>query len=299
LIYLFDDFALDTDRRELRRGTVEVHVEPQVFELLVYLVRNRERVVSRDDLLAAIWNGRYVSESALSTRINAVRSAIGDSGKEQRLIRTLPRKGVRFVGVVREQEKLRAFGAAEPLPPNRPSIAVLPFQNLSADPDQQYFADGLVEDLTTALTRLRWIFVLGRNLRPAHTERNVDVKQVGHDLGVRYLLLGSVRRGGNRVRVNSQLLDVSTGAQLWAESFEGTFDRALDLQDIVATKVVAVVSQKLEQAEIERVGKPANDIAPLDAPHYLPVTKPRRIGPHMKPNVDWHPSCRLTRWHES
>jgi DNA-binding winged helix-turn-helix (wHTH) protein len=185
LRYLFEDCVLDTDRRELRRGTDLVAVEPQVFDLLVHLVRNRERVVGKDDLLASVWHGRMVSESAVGTRINAARSAIGDSGEAQRLIKTLPRKGIRFVGMVREENSAgpRPSGIAEPLRPNlalpdKPSIAVLPFTNMSGDPDQEYFADGISEDLITGLSHIRWLFVIARNSTFVYKHRAVDVKQV-------------------------------------------------------------------------------------------------------------------------
>ena len=172
LLYLFEDFALDTDQRELRRGPTIVPIAPLAFDLLEFLIRNRERVLTKDDLIASIWNGRIVSESALSTCINAVRSAINDTGGRQRLIRTLPRKGMRFVGAVREAQKPDAFIATgsvmeQPRPalflPDRPSIAVLPFTNMSGDPEQDYFADGMVEEIITALSRLRWLFVIARN----------------------------------------------------------------------------------------------------------------------------------------
>src|SRR5258706_10654833 len=151
LIYLFNDFVLDTDRRELRRGPKLVSMAPQVFDLLEYLIRNRERVVSKDDLLAGIWRGRIVSESALMTRINAARAAIGDSGAEQRSIKTLPRKGGRFVANVREHHPLEGKATTVVQPgltlPDMPSIAVLPFQDMSGDPGQDYFADGGVEEI--------------------------------------------------------------------------------------------------------------------------------------------------------
>jgi TolB-like protein len=217
LPYLFEDYSLDTDRRELRRGGSLVPVEPQVFDLLEYLIRNRERVVSRDDLVASVWQGRIVSESALSTRINALRAAIGDSGEAQRLIKTLPRKGIRFVGVVHEQLKPQAMTApgtgaeqAALTLPDKPSIAVLPFTNMDRDPEQEYFADGVAEEIVTALSRCNWLFVIARNSSFTYKGKAVDVRQVGRELGVRYVLEGSVRRSGNRLRFISQLIDATT-----------------------------------------------------------------------------------------
>ena len=145
LRYLFENYAFDTDRRELRRGAELVAIPPQVFDLLDYLIRNREHVVSKDDLIDAIWKGRIVSETALTTRLNAARTAIGDTGEEQRLIKTLPRKGFRFVGTVREADGSAATAVADnpeepPKPalalPDKPSIAVLPFHNMSDDPER-------------------------------------------------------------------------------------------------------------------------------------------------------------------
>jgi DNA-binding winged helix-turn-helix (wHTH) protein len=163
LRYLFEDFAFDTDRRELHRGTEMVSIAPQVFDLLDYLIRNRERVVSKDDLISAVWNGRVVSDAALTTRLNAARSAIGDTGEKQRLIKTLPRKGFRFVGTVEEAERstVEPAGSAAhsgdmkhvPASAPRLSIVVLPFANLGGDIEQDYFVDGVTENLTTDLAR--------------------------------------------------------------------------------------------------------------------------------------------------
>jgi DNA-binding winged helix-turn-helix (wHTH) protein len=160
--FVFGDQILDVDRRELRRGGELIALEPQVFDLLVYLVRNRDRVVSKNDLLRAIWGGRIVSESTMTSRINAARKAVDDSGEAQRLLRTVPRKGIRFVGAVREVRKTAAPVDARPVAVDlprpalalldKPSIAVLPFANLSGDPEQEYFADGMVEEIITALT---------------------------------------------------------------------------------------------------------------------------------------------------
>jgi TolB-like protein len=229
LRYLFEEYAFDTDRRELHRGADVVSVAPQVFDLLDYLIRNRERVVSKDDLINAIWNGRSVSDAALTTRLNAVRSAIGDSGDEQRLIKTLPRKGFRFVGQVREAQGPAGAAATDnptepPKPalalPDKPSIAVLPFQNMSDDPGQDYFADGMVDDIITALSRFKLLFVIARNSSFTYKGKAVDIKQVGRELGVRYVLEGSVRKAAGKVRISGQLIDATTGAHLWAERFE-------------------------------------------------------------------------------
>ena len=416
MLYSFEDFSLDTARRELRRNGVLVALQPQVFDLLEYSIRNRERVVSKDDLLAAVWSGRIVSESTLSTRINAARSAIGDSGEKQRLLRTAHGKGIRFVGAVREEEgtvrKLaaifaadvegysrlmgedevgtlrrltgcrailderiaayrgRIFGSAgdsvvadfasavdavqcavavqealageerlrfrigvhvsdvivqgenlfgdgvniaarlealaEPggicisgtvrdqigtklpvtftdlgeqqvkniaqpirayriggasatavtapaLPlPDKPSIAVLPFQNLSGDPEQEYFADGIVEEIITALSHYPSLFVIARNSSFTYKGRAVDVKQVGRELGVRYALEGSVRKAGNRVRVTAQLVEAEAGNHVWAERYDRDLPDIFALQDEITQAVTIAVAPAIAGAEQRR-----------------------------------------------
>ena len=256
LIYRFDDFVLDPKRRELRREDGLVAVEPQVFDLLEFLIRGRERVVSRDDLLAAVWHGRIVSEATLSSRVNAARTAIGDSGEEQRLIRTFPRKGFRFVGAVREEAE--ASAELERLPTlvkadfEGPSIAVLPFTNMSGDPEQDYFADGMVEEIITALSRCSGLFVIARNSTFIYKGKAVDIRRVGQELGVAYVLEGSVRRGGERLRITGQLIDASSGAHLWADRFDGDLKDVFELQDRITESVVAAIEPALLLAEIER-----------------------------------------------
>jgi len=256
LRYLFEEYAFDTDRRELHRGADVVSVAPQVFDLLDYLIRNRERVVTKDDLINAVWNGRNVSDAALTTRLNVARSAIGDSGEEQRLVKTLPRKGFRFVGQVREaREAARpnpgdAPESAPPLP-DKPSIAVLPFENMSGDPEQEYFADGMVEEIITALSRFRWLFVIARNSSFTFKGKAVDVKEVGRRLGVRYLLEGSVRKAAGKVRITGQLADAVTGAHIWADRFERDLTDVFALQDEVSAAVVSAIQPRMLQTEIE------------------------------------------------
>jgi TolB-like protein len=274
LRYLFEEYAFDTDRRELHRGADAVSVAPQVFDLLDYLIRNRERVVSKDDLINAIWNGRSVSDAALTTRLNAARSAIGDSGDEQRLIKTMPRKGFRFVGTVREAQ--RPAGAATvdnpmepPKPaltlPDKPSIAILPFTNLSSDPEQEYFADGVVEDIITGLSRSKSLFVIARNSSFTYKGKAVDIKRVGRELGVRYVLEGSVRKAGNRVRVTGQLVDAETGNHIWADRYDRTLEDIFDLQDQVTMSVVGALTPQLERAEMARAQcKPTESLQAYD-----------------------------------
>lgn len=255
MLYLFSDLILDSDRRELRRGDDLIGVEPQVFDLLEFLIRERDRVVSRDDLLAAVWHGRIVSEATLSSRVSAARTAIGDSGEAQRLIRTVPRKGVRFVGDVREQTEAVADIGKDSVPVTAfegPSIAVLPFDNMSGDPEQDYFADGMVEDIITALSRCSGLAVIARNSSFTYKGKAVDIRQVGRELGVGYVLEGSVRRGGNRLRITGQLIDASSGAHLWADRFEGDTGDVFALQDRITESVVAAIEPTLEIAEAER-----------------------------------------------
>ena len=255
LRYRFEEFAFDIDRRELHRGAEVVSITPQVFDLLEYLIRNRERVVSKDELINAVWNGRIVSDAALTTRLNAVRTAIGDTGEEQRLIKTLPRKGFRFVGQVREAREIASSNPADAPEsalalPDKPSIAVLPFQNMSGDPEQEYFADGMVEEITTALSRFKWLFVIARNSSFTYKGKAVNVKQVGRQLGVRYVLKGSVRKAAGKVRITGQLIDAITGANIWADSFERDLTDVFALQDEVTVAVVSAVQPKLLLTEI-------------------------------------------------
>src|ERR1700739_2377305 len=251
VVFRFGDHVLDIERRELRRGAELVALEPQVFDLLVYLVRNRGRVVSKHDLIDGVWGGRTVSDSALTTRLNAARRAVNDSGAAQQVIRTVARKGVRFVAEVEED---RALEAAAPTPspspelPDKPSIAVLPFGNLSGDPEQEYFVDGMVEEIITALSRIRWLFVIARNSSFAHKGQVVDVKRVGCELGVRYVLEGAVRKAGDRVRITAQLIDAANGAHLWADRFDGSLKDVFELQANVAASVAGVIEPALQAA---------------------------------------------------
>jgi len=259
VILAFGNHRLDIERRELRRGADIIDLEPKAFDLLAFLVLHRDRVVSKDDLLQGVWGGRIVSESALTTRINAVRRALGDDGVAQRLVRTLTRKGVRFIGEVTELPDQVAPT------PDKPSIAVLPFENMSGDPEQEYFVDGMVEEIITALSRIRWLFVIARNSSFAYKGQTVDVKQVGRELSIRYVLEGSVRKAGGRVRITAQLIDALNGAHLWADRFDGSLEGVFELQDRVAISVAGVIEPTLQAAETARsANRSTNDLTAYD-----------------------------------
>jgi TolB-like protein len=295
--FLFADHTLDIDRRELRRGSEPIAVEPQVFDLLVYLVQNGDRVVSKDDLIASVWGGRIVSNSTLTSRINAARKAVGDSGVEQKLIRTIPRKGLRFVGAVCTQPNgVKPTHAAGPasdeiheqshpaLPlPDRPAIAVLPFINMSGDPEQEYFSDGISEDIITALSKLRWFFVIARNSSFIYKGKAVHMKQVAEELGVGYVVEGSVRKGGDRVRITVQLNDVATGSHIWAERYDRGLADVFAVQDEITEAIVAAIEPQLYAAENFRAQrKPPNSMDAWDLvmralSHYWRVTRQDNI----------------------
>jgi TolB-like protein/tetratricopeptide (TPR) repeat protein len=277
LIYRFADVSVDVRRRALQRGGESIAVEPQVFDLLQYLIENRGRIVSKDDLIGGVWNGRIVSDSTLSSRLTAVRQAIGDSGEKQCLIRTIPRKGFRFVGEISQQRNdFPQFDAPSAHPqaaaglmlPDKPSIAVLAFRNLSNDVAQEYFVDGVVEDITTALSQLSQLFVVARSSSYTYKGRTVDVKQIGRELGVRYVLEGSIRKTAGHVRLTVQLIDSLAAVQLWATNFDGALDQVFHFQDQVTVGVVNVIAPKIEHAEIQRAKrKPPGSLDSYD--YYL------------------------------
>ena len=273
-VYAFDRFELRLDRGALLADGAECALRPKSFALLRHFVENPGRLISRDEIMGVVWPDVFVSDDSIVQCVGDIRRALGDN--EQRLLRTLPRRGYLFSPQVR-RDRQPASGAppalletAQPvaLPPllsDKPSIAVLPFQNMSGDPGQEYFVDGMVEEIITALSRIRWLFVIARNSSFTYKGQAVDVKEVGRELGVRYVLEGSVRKAGSRVRITAQLIDALSGMHLWADRFDGSLEDVFDLQDKVASSVAGVIEPALQAAETARsVGRPTNDLTAYD-----------------------------------
>jgi len=193
----FGRFRFDLDRRQLFRGEVAMRLGSRAVDVLYALVAAKGDVVSKEELLARVWPGLVVEENNLQVQVSLLRKALETSG-ESHLV-TVPGRGYRLIGLDDGRQGLAL--------PDKPSIAVLPFQNMSDEPGQDYFADGVVEDIITALCRIRWLFVIARNSSFTYKGRAVDVKQIGRELGVRYVLEGSVRKAAQRVRITAQLID--------------------------------------------------------------------------------------------
>ena len=284
LKYRFAEFEIDLSQQELRRRGEAVHIEPQVFDLIVHLVRNHDRIVSKDELIETIWNGRIISEAALSSRINGARRALGDNGNEQALIRTLHKRGFRFVGEVQavtapdadaRAARLAADdGAAREYVPvsvsvsaevrrlddvvseavkaesvTRPSIAVLPFGNMSDDPENDYFSYGLTEDIIRLLARNRWLSVISRHSTVAFQGRTVDAREIGEQLGVRYVMVGSVRKSRDTVRITAELVRAADSKQLWSDKYDLQLEHIFDIQEEMARQIAATIEPELSKVE--------------------------------------------------
>lgn len=254
--FKFGDHVLDAAKRELRRNDELVALEPQVFDLLAYLIENQDRLVTRDDIFGTVWRGRIVSDATLASRINAARLAIGDSGADQRLIRTLRGRGYRFVGSARIEHVVVPTNPepliTRPAIPERPSVAVLPFANLSADAEQDYFSDGIAEDIISALSRVRTLFVIARNSSFTYKAERADVREVARELGARYVVEGSVRKAANRIRVAVQLVEGESGKHLWSERYDRELANIFEVQDEITEAVVGALQPELGKAEQER-----------------------------------------------
>jgi TolB-like protein/DNA-binding winged helix-turn-helix (wHTH) protein len=290
--YRFADFEIDLGQQELRRLGEAVHIEPQVFDLIVHLVRNHDRIVSKDELIETIWHGRIISEAALSSRINGARRALGDNGNDQVFIRTLHKRGFRFVGDVQAVSALEADAEAVRLVPDdgaaptdvpvsvsvsaevrhlddvvsesvkaeavtRPSIAVLPFGNMSDDPENDYFSYGLTEDIIRLLARNRWLSVISRHSTVAFQGRTVDAREIGEQLGVRYVMVGSVRKSRDTVRITAELVRAADRKQLWSDKYDLQLEYIFDIQEEMARQIAATIEPELSKVEQQLAARKA------------------------------------------
>jgi adenylate cyclase len=255
--FVFDNFRLSAQRMELTRDGVAVPLGARALELLVFLVRHAGSTIGKDALLAAVWPDRVVEENNLTVHMSALRRALGGGAAGARYIRTDPGRGYQFVAPVRELAEDAPALPAAPVPPRRekPSIAALPFDNMSGDPDQAYFADGMVEDIITELSRSRSLFVVARNSSFTYRGSAVDIRQVAAELGVRYVLEGSVRRHATRVRVTAQLIDAETGGHVWAERYDRDLSDMFQVQDEIAHAVTMAIEPAVADAEQLRAAR--------------------------------------------
>jgi TolB-like protein/Tfp pilus assembly protein PilF len=240
---------------ELKRSGRPIPLEPQVFDLLRYLVAHSDRVVTKDEILDNVWNGRIVSESALSSRIKSSRQAIGDNGRDQMMIKTVHGRGFRFVAPVATEDRSDAASENEAhtsiADDGPPSIAVMPFRNLSDTVGQDYLADGITDELTMLLSRLRWLQVIARDSSYAFKDDQSDSRHLGRALGVRYLLNGTVHRAGQRLRVAVRLISATDGAQVWADHYDRELANVFDLQDEIAQAIAGALELELTDVEEE------------------------------------------------
>jgi TolB-like protein len=262
-LYQFGPFRLDPKAGILYRGAEPTMLGQRAVALMRLLLDNAGAPVPKDLLVEAGWGGLAVADNNLTVQIAALRRALANAADAEGWIETLPRRGYRYVGPAVSTDASDAAAAARaasaPALPKKPSIAVMPFSNLSGDPQQDYFAEGMVDDIVTGLARIKWLFVIARNSTLVYKGRAVDVKQVGRELGVRYVLEGSVRKAGGSVRVTGQMIDASTGAHVWAERYDRSSDDIFALQDEIALSAVGAIAPSVRKAEIERVRRKRPD----------------------------------------
>ncbi|MGI1664174.1 winged helix-turn-helix domain-containing tetratricopeptide repeat protein [Palleronia sp. KMU-117] len=238
----FADFTLQRSTRRLIRGSEDVAIGARAFDLLDMLVARRDRVVGRDEIMKAVWPGTVVGENNLNVQVANLRRILGPNA-----IVTVPGRGLRFALDVTSE------GPSTLRLPDRPSVVVLPFSNLGTDPDLVWLAEGFVEDITTELSRFRDLFVVARNSALVYGQTPRDVRVISRELGVRYVVEGSVRTAADRVRVTAQLIDASTGGHVWAENFDRDLAGHFETQARVARAIVTCLAPQIDRAEAERI----------------------------------------------
>jgi TolB-like protein/Flp pilus assembly protein TadD len=288
----FGPFVLDTERGTLAREGRPVAISSRGFQLLKALLAASGKLVTKTDLMQAAWSDAAIEESNLSVQIAALRKQLGPAPDGGEWIATVPRAGYRFIGDIAAQP-----APDRPLmtPEDRPSIAVLPFTNLGGDKEQEYLADAITEDIITALTRFRWFFVIARNSSFFYKGKSLDAKQIAQDLGVRYLLEGSVRKAGGRVRISAQLIDARSGNHLWAERYDLELTEVFAIQDEIAERVAGATepellkSQGAEAAARHTGNMTAWDLVRRGTWHFHHVTRDH----HLRARELFREACKL------
>ena len=291
LTFSFGRFVLDLRRGTLLFGDTECTLRPKPAALLHHLVKHGGQLVSREDIASVVWPDVTVSDASIDQCVRAIRKALGDNAHD--ILRTVPKRGYLLVPEVTRHVLSSAPamasghdgaepGSQRPVPPAQPSIAVMPFQNLSGDPDNGYFVDGFVEEIIAALSCVRLLFVVARASSFSYRQQAIEGAQAGRDLGVRYVLEGAVRRAGEELRVTTRLIDAETGAHLWVERFDGAMHELFEIQDRVASQVAGVIEPTLHSAEAARsVNRPTADLDAYDLylrGHALFLASARQIG---------------------
>ena len=247
----------------MRLGSDTVKLEPKVMQVLVYLAHRHGQTVTRDELAGTVWAGTVVGDDAVTNAIIKLRKAFGDDSRSSKVIETIPKRGYRLVAKVQrlQAEEDRADPETPPMGATAdsaeprtelPTIAVLPFRNLSGDPEQEYFSDGITEDLITALSHVRSFQVTSRHSVFLYKNRDIDVKTMGQELGARYVIEGSVRRSADRMRVSASLSDATSGRTVWAQHLDGSPQDIFDFQDQMTQAIVGAVGPQLSRAEADR-----------------------------------------------
>ncbi|HEY1805053.1 MAG TPA: winged helix-turn-helix domain-containing protein [Terracidiphilus sp.] len=251
----FGPFRIDLHRRELMRDGSRVKIGSRALDILCVLASAKCELVTKDELMARVWPNFVVEENNIQVHVSALRKALDNGQTGQIHLVTIPGRGYRLVDF--NAPRPAAEGAQDSLssfvPSPRSSIAVLPFQNMSGDPEQEYFADGMVDEIITGLSRIKWLSVISRNSTSIYKNRPIAIKHIAHELGVRYLLEGGVRKVGNRIRITVQLIEGQTDAHLWAEQYDRVLEDVFALQDEITMCVVGAIEPSVRKAEIERV----------------------------------------------
>ncbi len=250
--YCLGCFRLDAAAEMLFRGSEPVPLGRRAVALLRTLIERPGEPLSKDALIEAAWPGLAVEEGNLTVQIAALRRVLGEEQGGAGWIETLPRRGYRFVGPVSKDEETEAPGPSSPAP-HKPSIAVLPFANMSGDPTQEYFADGMVDEIITGLSRIKWLAVISRNSSFVYKGKAAPAKEVAEKFAVRYVLEGGVRKAGHRIRITAQLIDAESGSHLWAEQYDRVLDDVFALQDEITACVVGAIEPSLRKVELDRI----------------------------------------------